>query len=240
MTEHTLTLDRLTKQYGEKLAVDRVSCTLHQGVYGLLGNNGAGKTTLLRMICDVLTPTSGEVYYDGVSTRKMGEQYREILGYLPQHFGYYPGFTPVHFMTYLATLKGIPKQIARARTEALLDTVGLSDVRNKRIRTFSGGMIQRLGIAQALLGDPELLILDEPTTGIDPGERIRFRELIRSLGKERIVLLSTHIVSDLEQAADGILIMRRGQLVYQGAIPDDVVSLERMYLSYFEHEGEGI
>lgn len=227
-----LTIDRVTKQYKNRIAVDRVSAKLHQGVYGLLGANGAGKTTFMRMLCGILTPTSGTITFDGIDVSR--EEYRSILGYLPQDFGYYPEFTAMDFLLYLAALKGIPKAQAKRRAVELLELVSLQDVSKKKIKTFSGGMKQRLGIAQALLNDPQLLILDEPTAGLDPKERVRFRNLIEQLGKESIVLLSTHIVSDIEHIADEILMMKDGQLIYQGKWTDDMGDLESFYLQQFE------
>ena len=226
-----LQIDRLTKQYGNKIAVDRISLKLQPGVYGLLGANGAGKTTLMRMLCGVLRPTSGSVSLDGqdVST----EEYRACLGYLPQDFGYYPSFTGEEFLLYLAALKGLGKQEARRRTAELLRLVGLESTAKKKVKTYSGGMKQRLGIAQALLGDPKLLVLDEPTAGLDPKERVRFRNLIAELGKDSIVLLSTHIVSDVEHIADVILMMKDGQLIYQGTRQDVPEGLEEFYLKEF-------
>lgn len=217
-----LTLDRLTREFGPKIAVDRVSARLTPGVYGLLGANGAGKTTLMRMVCGVLRPTSGEVRYDGAPVSRLGDAYRARLGYLPQDFGYYPEFTALDFMEYVASLKGVDRRQARERSLELLDTVGLAGEERRRIRTFSGGMKQRLGIAQAVLNEPEVLVLDEPTAGLDPKERVRFRNLIASFAKDKIVLLSTHIVSDVEYIADRIVMMRAGQVVLTGA-PDEVV-----------------
>ncbi|MCR8907345.1 ABC transporter ATP-binding protein [Thermophilibacter sp. ET337] len=212
-----LTLDRLTREFGSKIAVDRVSATLGPGVYGLLGANGAGKTTLMRMICGVLHPTSGEVRYDGAPVARMGDAYRALLGYLPQDFGYCPEFTALDFMEYMAALKGLGRRDARDRSLALLERVGLGGEERRRIRTFSGGMRQRLGIAQAVLNDPEVLVLDEPTAGLDPKERVRFRNLIAGFAQDKIVLLSTHIVSDVECIADEILVMRAGSVVLSGA-----------------------
>lgn len=212
-----LKLDRLTKQYGEKIAVDGLEETLGAGVYGLLGANGAGKTTLMRMICDILKPSSGQVLYNNRSVGELGEEYRSLLGYLPQHFGYYPEFTAQRFMLYMASLKGLPKGYAKTRTAELLELVSLEEVRNKKIKTYSGGMKQRLGIAQAMLNDPKILILDEPTAGLDPKERVRFRNLISSFSKDKIVLLSTHIVSDVEFIAGEILVMKNGKILHRGA-----------------------
>ena len=212
-----LRLDRLTKQYKQKLAVDRVDMELKCGVYGLLGANGAGKTTLMRMICDIQTPTSGEIFYNGQNIKKMGEEYRNVLGYLPQNFGYYPEFTAYKFLLYIASLKGLGKKQARLRALELLDMVGICNERERKIKTLSGGMKQRLGIAQAMLNEPELLILDEPTAGLDPKERVRFRNLISSFSRNKIVLLSTHIVPDVEYIADEILVMKDGKFLHRGA-----------------------
>ena len=226
-----LKIDRVSKQYKNKIAVDRFSAALHTGVTGLLGANGAGKTTLMRMICGVITPTGGEITYNGIPVSE--ERYRSVLGYLPQEFGCYPEFSGRDFLLYFAALKGIPKNEAIIRSEELLETVGLAEVSRKKVRTYSGGMKQRLGIAQALLNRPQVLILDEPTAGLDPMERVRFRELIRETGKSSIVLLSTHIVSDVEHIADHILMMKDGQLLWQGEWKEVDGSLEEFYLREF-------
>ena len=230
-----LVIDRLTKQFQNKIAVDRISLRLHRGVFGLLGTNGAGKTTLMRMLCGILQPTGGTISFDGMDVREEG--YRAILGYLPQDFGYYPEFTAIDFLLYMAALKGLPRQAARRKAKELLELVGLQDMGRKKIKTFSGGMKQRLGIAQALLNDPKLLILDEPTAGLDPKERVRFRNLIGQLGKDRIVLLSTHIVSDIEHIADEVLMMKDGNLIYHGPWNEQMGDLERFYLAQFEEDG---
>lgn len=214
-----LKLDRLKKQYGQKIAVDQVSYTFSKGVYGLLGANGAGKTTLLRMICGILQPTAGEVLVDGSGIVQMGGEYKRLLGYLPQEFGFYPEFTAQRYMLYLASLKALPVDLARQKTEELLELVGLRGEEKHKIKTFSGGMLRRLGIAQAMLNDPEILIMDEPTSGLDPKERIRFRNIISALAKNRIVILSTHIVSDVEFSADRILMMKGGVLIRSGELP---------------------
>jgi len=229
-----LVIDRLSKQYGAKIAVDRISVKLNKGVYGLLGANGAVKSTLMRMICGILKPTGGTVTFDGIDSDK--EAFRAILGYLPQDFGYYPEFSAKDFLLYIAALKAIPKKEAKKRVAELLELVGLSDVANKKIKTFSGGMKQRLGIAQALLNRPKLLVLDEPTAGLDPKERVRFRNLLGSIGKDCIVILSTHIVSDVEHLSDEVMIMKDGSFIFQGKWNDSEMSLEDFYLSQFEED----
>jgi ABC-2 type transport system ATP-binding protein len=215
-----LSLDRLTKHFFAKIAVDCVSADLTPGVYGLLGANGAGKTTLMRMLCGILEPSSGEVLFNGQSIVDMGSQYRNILGYLPQDFGYYPDYTAYGFLMYISALKGLPRRVASKRSDELLDIVDLSNVSGKKIRAFSGGMRQRLGIAQSLLNNPKVLVLDEPTAGLDPKERVRFRKLIAGFSSDKIVLLSTHIVSDVEAIADTVLLMKRGSIALKGSISD--------------------
>ena len=218
-----LTLDRLTKQFGAKIAVDRVSARLAPGVTGLLGANGAGKTTLMRMVCDVLRPTGGQILLDGRDIGQMGDGYRALLGYLPQDFGCYPDFSAEDFMCYMATLKGFRRREGHARSMALLDEVGLGGEARRKIKTFSGGMKKRLGIAQAMINDPAILVLDEPTAGLDPKERVRFRNLIAEFAQDKIVILSTHIVSDVEFIAGCILVMNRGAFVMDGT-PEQVVA----------------
>lgn len=219
-----LKIDRVTKRYDKKIACDRISLTLEKGVYGLLGANGAGKTTLMRMICGILDPSSGSLSCDGIDVSQ--EEYRELLGYLPQDFGYYPEFTAQDFMMYIAALKGIPKSKAKVKTAELLEMVSLKNEAKKKIKTFSGGMKQRLGIAQALLNDPKILVLDEPTAGLDPKERIKFRNIISRMGADRIILLSTHIVSDIEHIANTILIMKDGQMIHEGSL-EDIIAVIR-------------
>ncbi len=217
-----LRIENLTKQYGTNLAVNNLSANLSCGVYGLLGANGAGKTTLMRLLCDIQRPTSGSVCYDGQNIREIGEHYRNILGYLPQNFGYYPDFTAYRFLMYMSAIKGLSKGYAKQRSLELLDEVGLLKVKDKKIKTFSGGMKQRLGIAQAMLNNPKVLILDEPTAGLDPKERVRFRNLISTFSRNKIVLLSTHIVSDVEYIAGEILVMKKGQLIHRGK-PHEII-----------------
>lgn len=211
-----LQIQNLRKQYGTKCAVDNVSIHLEPGVYGLLGANGAGKTTLMRMICGVLKPTSGNICLDGKTMQELGERYYTHLGYMPQDFGFYPDFTAREFMLYMAAVKGLDKKRAKARTEELLELVNLRDVSDKKIKSYSGGMKQRLGIAQAELNNPDILILDEPTAGLDPKERVRFRNIISDFAKDKIVILSTHIVSDVSYIADIILMMKQGKILLQG------------------------
>lgn len=229
-----LKIDRITKQYANKIAVDRVSCTLNPGVIGLLGANGAGKTTLMRMICGVMKPTSGTIKLGQYDVTDSG--YRNLLGYLPQDFGYYPEFTGMDFMLYIATLKGLDKGTAKRRSRELLEPVNLLEASNKKIKTYSGGMKQRLGIAQVMLNNPQLVVLDEPTAGLDPKERVRFRHIIEDIGKNSIVLLSTHIVSDIEKAADRILVIKDGQKVFDGTEDQAGKDLETFYLDIFGGE----
>lgn len=226
-----LQLNQVTKQYQKKTAVAPTSLTLHPGVVGLLGANGAGKTTLMRLICGVLQPTEGTITLDGMPVS--AEEYRAVLGYLPQSFGYYPSFTGRDFLLYMAALKGLDKVTAKERIRELMELVSLTDKADQKIRTYSGGMKQRLGIAQALLNRPRLLVLDEPTAGLDPRERVRFRNLIRECSKTAIVLLSTHIVSDVEQIADRILMMKDGTLIWDGIPAAMEDRLEEFYLEQF-------
>ncbi len=211
-----LRLDRVTKQFKNKIAVDEVSLSLKEGVYGFLGANGSGKTTLLRMLCGVLRPTSGEIFCNGMEIGRLDGEYRCMLGYLPQDFGYYPDFTAKRYLEYLAACKAVPKDLVHDKVQEMLRFTGLEGEQKSKIKTFSGGMIRRLGIAQALLNDPEILVLDEPTAGLDPKERIRFRNMISTFSKGRIIILSTHIVSDVDFIADQILLMKQGRIVGQG------------------------
>jgi len=213
----------LTKKFGAKTAVNDMNITLSNGVYGLLGANGAGKTTFIRLLCNIQNPTSGKVLLNGKNIVGLGEKYRNLLGYLPQNFGYYPDFTALDFLLYVAALKGLNERTARKKSKDLLEAVALSAESNHKIKTFSGGMKQRLGIAQAMLNDPRILILDEPTAGLDPKERVRFRNLISAFSKDRIVILSTHIVSDVEFIAEEIVMMKSGQIVHFGK-PQEITS----------------
>lgn len=226
MNTPQLTLDRLTKQFGSTIAVDGVSATLEPGVIGLLGANGAGKTTIMRMICQVLQPSSGALYYNKKPVAEDAVGFRSCLGYLPQNFGYYPSFTTLDFLLYIASCKGLTSHQAKERAHALLKEVDLLGEAKKKVKTLSGGMKQRLGIAQALLNDPSVLILDEPTAGLDPKERVRFRNLISQISKDKIVLLSTHIVSDVAYIANRILMMQKGRIVLDGS-PEKIVEAAR-------------
>ena len=205
-----LSFEHISKLYGDTVALQQIDLTLGSGVYGLLGPNGAGKTTLMRIMTDLLAPSTGRVLLDGQDIAVMGAAFRKKLGYLPQDFGVYPNFTAEQFLLYIARLKGLSKFEAKRQTDGLLHMVGLEDKKQKKLKGFSGGQRQRVGIAQALLGDPEILVLDEPTAGLDPEERIRFRGIISDLSQQKLVLLSTHIVSDLEAAANEIILLRKG------------------------------
>ncbi|ALS01201.1 ABC transporter ATP-binding protein [Enterococcus silesiacus] len=211
-----LKISNVSKEYDNVQVLNNLSFSLKPGVYGLLGANGAGKTTLFRVICGLMKPTRGEIHYNHKDIQLQTEAYRSILGFLPQDFRYYADFSGLKFMLYIAALKGLNKTMAKKRTLELLTMVGLAEVKNKKIKQYSGGMKQRLGIAQAMINDPEILILDEPTVGLDPKERVRFRNLISSFSKEKIVILSTHIVSDVEYISDEILVLKKGSLVNRG------------------------
>ena len=226
-----LVLNNIRKVFGNKTVIDGVCATLQPGITGLLGANGTGKTTLMRIICGVLKPTDGTVFADGISVTE--EAYRDALGYLPQDFGYYPSFSGRDFLMYMSALKGLCKPEAKRKSEELLAKVNLSECADKKIKTYSGGMKRRLGIAQALLNDPRILVLDEPTAGLDPAERVRFRDMLCGVAKESTVLLSTHIVSDVENVADRILIMKDGRLIrdiFKENIPG---KLEDFYMNCF-------
>lgn len=230
-----LIIDHVSKQYKDKIVLDQISARFSEGVHGLLGENGAGKTTLMRIICGILKPANGTVKLDGMDVGE--ENYRAVLGYLPQDFGYYPEFTGLDFLLYMAAVKGIEKSQAKRRAAELLELVSLKEAAKKKVKTYSGGMKQRLGIAQALLNRPKLLVLDEPTAGLDPKERVRFRNMVKELGRESIILLSTHIVSDVEHVADHLLMMKDGQIIYRGTWDGKAGDLEDFYLQQFS-EGE--
>lgn len=211
-----LELSNLTKKFGDYTAVDHVNLTMGNGVYGLLGVNGAGKTTLMRMLCTLLKPTEGNIVCNGKDIFKMDGEYRKLLGYLPQDFGFYPEFTVHDYLLYIAAIKGLRPAAAKKRVKELIPQVGLAKAAGKKMKKLSGGMKRRAGIAQAMLNNPRILILDEPTAGLDPNERIRFRNLISELSEERLVLLSTHIVSDIEYIANEIWLMKDGKFMHRG------------------------
>ncbi|EDK34312.1 ABC transporter ATP-binding protein [Clostridium kluyveri] len=221
-----LEICNLTKQYKDKIAVNNVSLNISPGVWGLLGANGARKTTLIRMIAGIMVPTSGKILYDGIEIGVLKGAYRDILGYLPQDFGFYPEFTVMDYLKYIAALKGLTKYDTKEKIDELLQILTLTEVRKKKISKLSGGMKRRVGIAQALLNDPEVLILDEPTSGLDPGERVKFRKLISEFAQDRIVLISTHIVSDVEYIATCNAIMKDGEIISTGTTEELVKTVE--------------
>lgn len=230
-----LKISNLTKEFGDFTAVDHLNFTMSNGVYGLLGVNGAGKTTLMRMLCTLLRPTSGVISCNGKNIFDMDKDYRKILGYLPQDFGFYPNFSIQDYLMYIASIKGLRPIVAKRRVENLIENVGLQKVTHKKMKKLSGGMKRRVGIAQAMLNNPKILILDEPTAGLDPNERIRFRNLISELAEERLVLLSTHIVSDIEYIANEILLMKDGKLVQQGTAVELIDSMkEDVWVCYVQ------
>ena len=239
----TLELEGLTKVYKDKTALDDVSFSFTPGIYGLLGPNGAGKSTMMNLISDNLTPSKGRVLLDGRGIDELGSEYRKLLGYMPQQQGFYESFSARMFLVYMAELKGLRKKEAKKQIENLLEIVHLSHVADKKIGGFSGGMKQRVLLAQALLGDPKLLILDEPTAGLDPKERVNLRNYIHQLSQNKIILLATHVVSDVESIADRILIMKAGELVADDT-PEHLVravdgnNLEDVYMNYFGDKGE--
>ena len=226
-----LTLERLSKQFKNRIAVENVNAELTEGIYGFLGANGAGKTTLMQMICGIVAPTSGEVKLNGKNVTEMGEQFRDLLGYLPQEFGYTPGFTAEDFMLYIASVKGLDPRYARRRTRELMKLVSLEGDMKRKIRTFSGGMKRRLGIAQALLNDPKILIMDEPTAGLDPKERAYFRNVIAEMAQDKIIIISTHIVSDIEYISDQVILMKKGRFILQGTTEELTAEAEGMVWS---------
>ena len=232
-----ITLEHVSKHFNDKRkftetkklkkAVNDVSLQFTPGVWGLLGANGSGKTTLMRMICGIMKPTAGRILYDGMDISLLGDGYRDVIGYLPQEFGFYPEFTVQQYLEYISALKGMTDEQAKKKIDELLARLSLEDVRKKRIIKLSGGMKRRVGIAQALLNDPEFLVLDEPTSGLDPGERVRFRNLLSEFAHGKIVLISTHIVSDVEYIATQNAIMKDGQILQTGTTQELVTQMHR-------------
>lgn len=233
-----LVLENVTKKYGEFTAVSHVQLEFQEGIYGLLSPNGAGKTTLLKMVATLMGTTTGNIYWNGQNILELGEKYREKIGYMPQHFGYYPNYTATAYLRYIAALKGMERKQAAAEIQELLEKVGLGEVSGKKLKTFSGGMIQRVGIVQAMLNSPELLILDEPTAGLDPKERARFREMLTSFAKGRIVLYSTHIVSDIENIANRVIMLKDHRLYCDSTVEELCHRLEGKIFSTYVDEGE--
>lgn len=225
-----LTVKNVTKKYGSFTALENINLEFGNGVYALLAPNGAGKTTLIKMLATLLFPTEGEILYDGTDIISLDEKYREVIGFLPQQFGYYKNYTPRQYLRYLAALKGIEKSAAEKRITNLLKLVGLEDNADKRMKKFSGGMLQRVGIAQAVLNNPKILILDEPTAGLDPKERVRFRNIISSLAQNRTVILSTHIVSDIETIATKVVMFKDKRLLCCSTVEEVCSTLKgRLY-----------
>ncbi|EPB8186514.1 ATP-binding cassette domain-containing protein [Clostridium perfringens] len=223
-----LVVNNVSKKYGSFYALKDINLEFNNGVYALLAPNGAGKTTLIKLLTTLIFPTSGEILYKGTDIVSLDGEYRDIIGYLPQDFGYYRNYTPRKFLLYLAALKGIKKEDAVEKVKEVLKVVSLENVENKKMKGFSGGMIQRVGIAQALLNDPKILILDELTAGLDPKERVRFRNLLSDLSRDRIVIISTHIVSDIEFISNEVIMIKDHKILYKDSIENICSTLEGM------------
>lgn len=219
----SLTLNSVSKQYGDRWAVRDVSLELESGMVGLVGPNGAGKTTLMRMVATLLPATAGTIRWSGIDVREEGARIRHVLGYLPQDFGVYPELSARSFLRYMAAMKRLPEEDAKRRVDELLELVNLKEDADRKLRTYSGGMKQRVGIAQALLNDPELLIVDEPTAGLDPEERVRFRNLLAGLTSNRLIILSTHIIGDVEAVASRLVVIRGGRILVDTS-PDQLIA----------------
>lgn len=237
-----LELRNVSKKYGDKQALDQVSLSLEPGIYGLLGPNGAGKSTLMNVITGNLAPTTGQVLWEGKEIKTLGAEYRSLLGYAPQQQGLYESFSGIRFLSYMATLKGISGREQPGEIQRVLNFANLEEVKKRSVRTYSGGMKQRLLIAQAVLGNPRCIVLDEPTAGLDPKERVRIREQIRALSGDRIILVSTHVVSDIEPIATQVLLLKAGKLVDRGTVEglcgkyETAKGLEDVYLKIFGEE----
>ena len=223
-----LQINYVTKRYKDLVALKDITLTLENGVYGLLAPNGAGKTTLMEMIATLRFPSEGNILYNGEEIIKMDDRYRKKIGFLPQSFGYYKEYSPKQYLKYLGVLRGMKSSDISRRVDELLELVGLADEKNKKMKQFSGGMVQRVGIAQALLDDPEILILDEPTAGLDPKERQRFRKILSALSKDKIVIISTHIVSDIEFIANNIVMIRNHEVYCNSSVEELCAKLEGM------------
>ena len=219
-----LEFKHVTKRYSEVAAVREVNYVMEQGIYGLLGVNGAGKTTLMRMLCTIIQPSEGEILWNGKEIWKLGSAYREVLGYLPQEFGYYPDLNVYDYMMYISSIKGLKQAFANRRIKQLLEQVDMWKFRKRKMKHLSGGMVRRVGIAQAMLNDPKILVLDEPTAGLDPRERIRFRNLLVELSKDRVVIFSTHIIEDISSSCNQVVVINKGELKYFGD-PADMVEM---------------
>ena len=231
-----LTVFNVRKDYGKFNALEDINLEFTNGVYGMLAPNGAGKTTLIKMLTTLISPSKGEILFEGKNILDLDEQYRDVIGYLPQDFGYYKNYSPNQYLMYLASLKGIDPKTAKSKIAELLKLVALEDVATKKMRKFSGGMKQRVGIAQAMLNNPKVLILDEPTAGLDPKERARFRNLLSQLGRDRIIILSTHIVSDVESIAKEIIMIKDKKITHQASVEDICKILDgRVYETMVTH-----
>lgn len=230
-----LELKNVCKSYKKKEVLHNFSVSFDTGIYGLLGPNGAGKSTMMNIAADVLKPSDGEILYDGVSIYRLKEQYRRHIGYLPQHVGYYDNFTAGMTLEYFANLRGVNKAEYKERIDIVLEAVNLKENVNQKVKTFSGGMKQRLGIAIALVADPDILILDEPTVGLDPKERVNFREVLLDLADKKTIILSTHIVSDVEDIADYLIFLKNGNIVCMDSTENILKksSVEEVYMNYF-------
>lgn len=236
-----LELCNISKKYKEKIALNDVSLKLDNGIYGLLGPNGAGKSTLMNIITGNLEPTEGNIKWEGKEVKELGSNYRSLLGYAPQQQGMYETFSGRRFLSYMATLKGIPKSSMEDEINRVLLYVNMVEKSNQKIGTYSGGMKQRILIAQAIIGNPKLVILDEPTAGLDPKERVRIRERIAELSKDKIILVSTHVVSDIESIAKKIILIKTGEIIDYANVRSlcdkyNVANLEDVYMKIFGEE----